>query len=77
MVYIILLTSFSSKEHIVEGLRAGADDYLVKPFHAEELEARILVGLRVMKAQETLANRAQALETTASEIGSLKLRIPL
>jgi len=76
-VYIILLTAHGSKENVIEGLRAGADDYLVKPFHAEELQARILVGLRVIRAQETLANRVQALETTASEMGSLKLRIPL
>ena len=76
-IYIILLTSHSSKEHVVQGLRAGADDYLMKPFHAEELESRILAGLRVLKAQETLARRVEALENTASEIGSLKLRIPL
>jgi DNA-binding response OmpR family regulator len=76
-VYIILLTAHGSKENVIEGLRAGADDYLVKPFHAEELQARILVGLRVIKAQETLASRVHALETTASEMGSLKLRIPL
>jgi DNA-binding response OmpR family regulator len=77
MVYIIMLTARGDKESIVEGLRGGADDYLVKPFHAEELQARILVGLRVMAAQEALTNRVRALETTASEIGSLKLRIPL
>ncbi|MEA3188402.1 MAG: phosphoserine phosphatase RsbU/P [Chthoniobacter sp.] len=76
-VYIILLTAHGSKENIIEGLRAGADDYLVKPFHAEELQARLLVGLRVITAQQTLADRVQALETTASEIGLLKLRIPL
>ena len=66
--YIILLTAHGSKENIIEGLRAGADDYLIKPFHAEELQARILVGWRVIKAQETLTNRVQALETAASEI---------
>jgi DNA-binding response OmpR family regulator len=77
MVYIIMLTANGSKENIVEGLRAGADDYLVKPFHAEELQARILVGLRVMTAQEALLQRMQALETTASEMGSLRLQIPL
>jgi hypothetical protein len=33
--------------------------------------------VRILTTQETLANRVQALETTASEIGSLKLRIPL
>lgn len=68
MVYIILLTAHGSKENIIEGLRAGADDYLVKPFHAEELRARILTGLRVMTSQEMLADRVRALELAASEI---------
>jgi DNA-binding response OmpR family regulator len=77
MIYIILLTANGSKENIVEGLRAGADDYLIKPFHAEELQARILVGLRAMTAQRTLADRVMALETAVSDFGSLKLRIPL
>jgi DNA-binding response OmpR family regulator len=74
---VILLTAHGSKENMIEGLRAGADDYLVKPFHAEELQARILVGLRVMTSQETLADRVQALETSLPATGSLKLRIPL
>jgi DNA-binding response OmpR family regulator len=77
MVYIILLTARGSKENIIEGLRAGADDYLVKPFHAEELQARILVGLRVMTLQEALADRVKALEAAAFEIESLKLQVPL
>src|ERR1043165_4205378 len=62
MVYIILLTARGSQENIVEGLRAGADDYLVKPFHSEELQARILGGLRVMARHEILADRVRALE---------------
>lgn len=77
MVYIILLTARGTKENIIEGLRAGADDYLVKPFHAEELHARILVGLRVMTSQGTLADRVHALEVAALDVGSSKLRIPL
>jgi len=76
-IYIILLTAHGSKEDMIEGLRAGADDYLVKPFHAEELQARILVGLRVMTLQGTLADRVHALEVAALNIGSSKLRIPL
>jgi DNA-binding response OmpR family regulator len=77
MIYIILLTARGSKEDIVEGLRAGADDYLIKPFHAEELQARILTGLRIIARHETLAHRVTALEMAASEVGSFKLRIPL
>jgi DNA-binding response OmpR family regulator len=77
MTYIILLTARGSKENVIEGLRAGADDYLVKPFHAEELHARILAGLRVMTRHEMLAHRVKALEVAASEVGSLQLRIPL
>jgi DNA-binding response OmpR family regulator len=74
-VYIIMLTARGTKKDAVEGIDYGADDYLVKPFDPEELLARIRAGLRVLTTQETLANRVQALETTASEVGSL--RIPL
>jgi DNA-binding response OmpR family regulator len=77
MVYIILLSARGSKENIIEGLRAGADDYLVKPFHAEELQARILVGLRVMTLQQTLIDQVKALQAASSEIKSLRLHIPL
>lgn len=77
MIYIILLTARDSKENIVEGLRAGADDYLIKPFHAEELQARILTGLRIIARHEMLAQRVTALELAASEVGSLKFQIPL
>ena len=39
-VYLILLTSRESKEHLLEGLRAGANDYVTKPFDRDELPAR-------------------------------------
>ena len=76
-VYIIMLTARGTKKDTVEGIDHGADDYLVKPFDPEELLARIRVGVRVLTTQATLANRVQALETTASAIGSPELRIPL
>jgi DNA-binding response OmpR family regulator len=75
IVYVILLTAHGQKEHMIEGLRAGADDYVVKPFHAEELHARILAGLRVMSLQENLATRVRCLEVAANE--PLRLQIPL
>src|SRR4030095_15947922 len=40
--YIILLTGRSAKDDIVEGLEAGADDYVIKPVEAVELKARLL-----------------------------------
>jgi two-component system KDP operon response regulator KdpE len=45
-VPIIMLTARSSREDIVRGLKAGADDYLVKPFHQEVLSARVSALLR-------------------------------
>ena len=77
MVYVILLTSLGPKENIVEGLHAGADDYLIKPFDKNELLARIQVGLRILELHSTLAARVKELEKAASEIDDLKLRFPL
>jgi two-component system, cell cycle response regulator len=52
--YIILLTGKSGMESIVEGLAAGADDYLTKPFHPEELIARVGVGFRIVELQREI-----------------------
>ena len=77
ILYVILLTARSGKENVVEGLRAGADDYLIKPFDKDELLARILVGLRVIGLQTALIERVNELETAKSQIEALKLQIPL
>lgn len=52
--YIMLLTSKSEKDDIVEGLKAGADDYLTKPFNPRELEVRISVGERIINLETEL-----------------------
>jgi two-component system, cell cycle response regulator len=52
--YIILLTGMSDTERLVEGLAAGADDYLTKPFQPKELIARVGVCLRIMELQRKI-----------------------
>ena len=76
-IYIILLTARGKKENIVEGLRAGADDYLTKPFDKDELQARILVGVRIMALQAALAQRVSELELANAEIRELRLHLPI
>lgn len=47
-VYFILLTAKDTKEDTVQGLEAGADDYMKKPFEWDELRARIRAGERIV-----------------------------
>lgn len=57
--YILLLTSKDLKANIVEGLEAGADDYLTKPFDKSELVARMGIGVRILTLQAQLAYMAK------------------
>ncbi|QDT39347.1 HD domain-containing phosphohydrolase [Stratiformator vulcanicus] len=51
-VYVILLTSRNRSDEIIEGMSAGADDFIAKPFNPEELRVRLEAGQRVL-ANET------------------------
>lgn len=53
-VYIVMLTSKGSKDDIISGLGAGADDYLTKPAHYAELIARIKTGIRILELEKSL-----------------------
>lgn len=53
-VYTILLTARDSTEHVVAGLRAGADDYLTKPVIEAELIARLSTGKRIVTLERSL-----------------------
>lgn len=63
--YVIILTSVSETENVVKGLTAGADDYLTKPFHADELLARAQVGQRIISLQRQLEARNRLLKELA------------
>jgi two-component system cell cycle response regulator len=65
-VYVILLTSRDSPADMVEGLDAGADDFLSKPFDAVELRARLRSGERVLALQSNLLEVQAALEHQAT-----------
>jgi len=50
-VYFILLTSRNTLEERVAGLRAGADDFIAKPFEPQEMVARVGAGVRVLSLE--------------------------
>ena len=52
--YVMLLTAKGTKEALIEGMSAGADDFLAKPFNREELEVRVHAGERVVGLEQKL-----------------------
>jgi two-component system, cell cycle response regulator len=64
--YILLLTSKSQREDIVEGMGSGADDYVTKPFDQHELEVRVRAGRRILDLQEQLMQAKEALRDQAT-----------
>jgi len=75
--HIILLTARNSIPDIVSGLRAGADDYVTKPFNAEELRARVRVGQRMVELRSTLATQVAALENALTRERWLQHLLPI
>jgi diguanylate cyclase (GGDEF)-like protein len=65
-VYMVLLTSKESKEDIVTGLKSGADDYLTKPFNAEELKARLRTGRRILNLEDSLVEAREQMRFKAT-----------
>jgi diguanylate cyclase (GGDEF)-like protein len=65
-VYIILLTARDGRDDMVEALDAEVDDFLIKPFHAMELRARLRSGERVLALQKSLLETQEALRHQAT-----------
>jgi sigma-B regulation protein RsbU (phosphoserine phosphatase) len=76
-MYLLLVTAREGRGDVVAGLDAGADDYVIKPFDAEELRARIAVGIRLLSLQEKLADRVAELQTALSNVKQLQGLLPI
>lgn len=66
-IYIIMITSLDTKSDIVQGLEAGADEYIVKPIHHAELRVRIKNAIRILELETNLKN-------SLAEISELSIR---
>jgi len=65
--YILLLTSKSLKEDLIEGMESGADDYITKPFDQHELKVRLRAGTRIVDLQGELVAAREELREQATK----------
>src|ERR1700689_1009370 len=65
--YILLLTSKSQREDLIEGMESGADDYLIKPFDQHELKVRLRAGTRLVDLQHELISAREELREQATK----------
>jgi len=69
-IYIVMLTSLDSKDEMVRGLEAGADEYLIKPVNRAELTVRLKTADRILSLESSLKNSYE-------EIKALSVKDPL
>ncbi len=67
-VYFMFTTAHGDKAHLLEGMAAGADDYVSKPLDIDELEARLLAAKRVIGVHRALSMRNRALRRDSQRI---------
>src|SRR5579863_2084632 len=65
--YILLLTSKSQREDLIEGMESGADDFLTKPFDQHELKVRLRAGTRIIDLQRELVAAREKLREQATK----------
>jgi phosphoserine phosphatase RsbU/P len=75
--YIILVTARGGVESVMQGLQAGADDYIAKPFDPRELRARLHAGVRIVELQKALLERFHELEEALKRVKQLQGLLPI
>lgn len=75
--YLILLTAMATKDNVVKGIEAGANDYLSKPFHRDELRVRVGVGVQMLDLRRALTERVKELEAAFSQVRQLQGMLPI
>jgi len=75
--YLVIATVRQSLDDVLAGFEAGANDYITKPFHAQELRARLRVGCRVIELQAALASRVAELQDALSRVKQLQGLLPI
>ncbi|ETR68571.1 MAG: response regulator receiver modulated diguanylate cyclase [Candidatus Magnetoglobus multicellularis str. Araruama] len=65
-IYIILLTAKKGKEHLIEAMEAGADDFITKPFDPHILKVRLRAGYRITRLQDELIDAREELRIQAT-----------
>lgn len=71
--HVILLTAKNDQEDVVTALRAGADDYVVKPFKFEELRTRVHMGIRIASLQERVVASVSELQAAKEAAAGSKV----
>jgi diguanylate cyclase (GGDEF)-like protein len=75
--YFILVTRHRALEQVLQGMEAGADDYLVKPLNPEDLQARLIAAARVTALHRQLSDQRTELEGLNTELTAIARRDPL
>lgn len=75
--YLLLLTAKDKQADILEGLRAGASDYIIKPFDYDELQARLQVGVAMVSLQLELGQKVRELQEALDHVKSLQGLLPI
>lgn len=75
--YFILVTAHGERHQVIQGMRAGADDYLVKPLRVDDLEMRLVAASRITGLHRQLARQKAELKSLNRELTAMALRDPL